>query len=131
MKKIIILFFSAISYLTSEISLSREWYDSTIDFTDDLLWTCNHGIENDGRCPLIITFSPISTLISTFLTSYDAGSITSGNNKIIYKAKQDAASYVASNGKLHNAHLEQAFIILRKDYPNTPDMKLAKAILAY
>lgn len=49
----------------------------------------------------------------------------------IVRAKPDATTYLASNGEIKAAYLEQALMLLRKEYPNTSDMELAKAILAY
>ncbi|AWM79799.1 hypothetical protein DKL61_05195 [Gammaproteobacteria bacterium ESL0073] len=51
--------------------------------------------------------------------------------KVVVRAQPDATSYIISNGKIRGAYLEQALILLRKEHPNTSDMALAKAILAY
>ncbi|WP_166364573.1 DUF2388 domain-containing protein [Pseudomonas akapageensis] len=53
--------------------------------------------------------------------------------KIITQAKDDAASYVASNGDIRGAQLEAAFDTLRQRVPearDASDQVLAEAILA-
>lgn len=55
------------------------------------------------------------------------------NWKLVLEARDDAASYVASNGDIHGALLDAAFITLRDRLPearNASDQDLAEAILA-
>ncbi|NBB08624.1 DUF2388 domain-containing protein [Pseudomonas sp. SLFW] len=55
------------------------------------------------------------------------------NWKLIVEAQDDAASYVASNGNIHGARLDAAFVTLRERLPearNASDQDLAEAILA-
>ncbi|MGV8919023.1 MAG: DUF2388 domain-containing protein [Pseudomonas sp.] len=55
------------------------------------------------------------------------------DSKIVLEAKDDAASYVASNGEIRGAQLEAAFDTLRTRVPearNVNDETLAEAILA-
>lgn len=55
------------------------------------------------------------------------------NWKMVVEAQDDAASYVASNGTIHGARLDAAFITLRERLPearNASDQDLAEAILA-
>jgi uncharacterized protein (TIGR02448 family) len=55
------------------------------------------------------------------------------DSKIITQAKDDAASYVASNGDIRGAQLEAAFDTLRQRVPearDASDQVLAEAILA-
>ena len=57
---------------------------------------------------------------------------TGGNDKVIVQARDDAASFVASNGVIRGVHLEAALIHLRAQQPRslTTDMQLAEDILA-
>lgn len=55
------------------------------------------------------------------------------DSKIVLQAKEDAASYVASNGDIRGAQLESAFDTLRSHLPearSASDETLAEAILA-
>lgn len=55
------------------------------------------------------------------------------DSKIVMAAKEDAASYVASNGELRGVQLEAAFGTLRAHLPQAReanDQQLAEAILA-
>lgn len=51
--------------------------------------------------------------------------------KLVERAKPDAANYIVSDGNIHGAYLEQAFMLFRKQHPDASDMELAEAILAY
>lgn len=60
---------------------------------------------------------------------------TSGNDKVVLQAREDAAGFVASEGRIRGAHLEAALRHLRQTSPDAEvrqasDMVLAKAILA-
>lgn len=70
------------------------------------------------------------------LSSLGISMSASSNNyhpryKVIINAKPDAVNYIVSNGKLNGAYLQQALMLLRNKYPNTSDMTLAEAIVAY
>jgi len=55
------------------------------------------------------------------------------NWKMVVEAQDDAASYVASNGNIHGARLDAAFVTLRERLPearDATDQDLAEAILA-
>ncbi|PVZ08738.1 MULTISPECIES: DUF2388 domain-containing protein [unclassified Pseudomonas] len=55
------------------------------------------------------------------------------DSKVVMAAKDDAASYVASDGGYHGAQLEAAFNTLRAHLPeaqSASDQQLAEAILA-
>lgn len=82
-------------------------------------------------CPLLTTAIPFATTILLPILGTEYTGESTVNNKVIIDAIPSAASYVASNGEIHSAYLEQALIIARKEYPNASDMELAKAILAY
>jgi len=55
------------------------------------------------------------------------------DEKIVRAAKDDAASYVATQGQIRGAHLEAAVTLIRNKQPQleASDMQLAEAILAY
>ena len=58
---------------------------------------------------------------------------TSGDAKVVEKARDDAASFVASGGQIRTAQLEAALRFLRErhaDAQRASDMQLAQAILA-
>lgn len=69
------------------------------------------------------------SLINTVDATSDA---TSGNNKVVLEAREDAASFVGSDGHLRSARLEAALVHLRQSAPDleATDMQLAEAILA-
>ena len=53
--------------------------------------------------------------------------------KVVMQAREDAASFVASNGALHSAQLNAAFERIRAELPEAQganDLQLAQAILA-
>ncbi|WP_149193161.1 DUF2388 domain-containing protein [Luteimonas suaedae] len=58
---------------------------------------------------------------------------TSGDDKVVLQARDDAASFVASDGRIRGAQLEAALRQLRERRPDVrqaSDMQLAQAILA-
>lgn len=58
---------------------------------------------------------------------------TSGDDKVILQAREDAASFVASRGQLRGARLEAALRLLREkrvEARTASDLQLALAILA-
>lgn len=58
---------------------------------------------------------------------------TSGDDKVVLQARDDAASFVASDGQIRGAQLEAALRQLRErraDARQASDMQLARAILA-
>jgi uncharacterized protein (TIGR02448 family) len=58
---------------------------------------------------------------------------TSPDNKVVAQARDDAASFVASDGRIRGAQLEAALRLLRErnvDAQRATDMQLAQAILA-
>lgn len=69
------------------------------------------------------------SLVNTVEGTSDA---TSGNNKVILDARDDAASFVGSNGQIRGAYLESALSHIREQQPglDASDMQLAEAILA-
>jgi uncharacterized protein (TIGR02448 family) len=58
---------------------------------------------------------------------------SSGKDKVVLQARDDAASFVASDGRIRGAQLESALRHLREanaDARRASDMELAQAILA-
>ena len=71
---------------------------------------------------------------SSAATGATSGS-TSGNDKVVLQAREDAAGFVASEGRIRGAYLEAALRHLRENSDDqavqqASDMALAKAILA-
>ncbi|NCT80535.1 DUF2388 domain-containing protein [Stutzerimonas frequens] len=65
-----------------------------------------------------------ATTASTYLTFKD--------NKLVVPAREDAGSFVASNGEIRGPYLEAALQQMRREQPDlqASDMELATAILA-
>lgn len=91
-----------------------------------------------GLLSLATSASATSFVVTTdwiadaFGSSSDATSSTK-DDKVIRAARDDAASFVASNGAIRGAQLEAAFSAVRAQYPaarNVSDQELATAILA-
>jgi uncharacterized protein (TIGR02448 family) len=62
----------------------------------------------------------------------DSSDSTSGNDKIVRDAREDAASFVASDGQIRSARLEAALVHLRQRNERSraaSDMQLARMIL--
>ena len=89
----------------------------------------------------LLTFS-VSAFASSFAaTSAGASSAgssassdsSSGDDKVVLQARDDAASFVASEGRIRGARLEAAMRMLRERHADArvaSDMQLAQAILA-
>jgi uncharacterized protein (TIGR02448 family) len=78
------------------------------------------------------SFAGTSAGASSGGSSASSGS-TSGDDKVIVQARDDAASFVASDGRLRGARLEAALHLLRErdaQARDASDMALAQAILA-
>ena len=92
-------------------------------------------------CALALAFA-VPVHASSFAgTSAGAGSAssgassgsTSGNDKVVLQAREDAAGFVASDGRIRGARLEAALRQLREDSAKAraaSDLELARAILA-
>lgn len=65
-----------------------------------------------------------ATTASTYLTFKD--------NKLVVPAREDAGSFVASNGEIRGPYLEAALQQMRREQPDlqASDMELATAVLA-
>lgn len=78
------------------------------------------------------SFAGTSAGASSAGSSASSGS-TSGDDKVVAQAREDAASFVASEGRIRGAQLEAALRHLRERDPaarKASDMELARAILA-
>lgn len=85
-------------------------------------------------CCLCSSAQAFDSLIgSTVAFSYVASQVTSApfDNKLILDSREDAASFVASQGEHRAAHLEAALLWLREQRPDSTasDLELAEAIL--
>lgn len=79
----------------------------------------------------IISLATITTLALVY--SFETGSSESGDSKrIIERAQDDAAIFIATNGQRRGIYLESALLLLRKELVKEPvsDIQLAEAILA-
>lgn len=85
-----------------------------------------------------LLLAAVPALAGSFASSASsAGSATSastsGDDKVVLQARADAASFVASDGRIRGARLEAALRLLRErraDARAASDMQLAQAILA-
>lgn len=78
------------------------------------------------------SFAGTSAGASSAGTSGSSGS-TSGDDKVVLQARDDAASFVASDGRIRGAQLEAALRLLRERdgvARTASDLQLAQAILA-
>ena len=78
------------------------------------------------------SFAGSSAGASSAGSSASSGS-SSGDDKVVLQARDDAASFVASEGRIRGARLEAALRQLRERDPaarTASDMQLAQAILA-
>ncbi|MCF7220685.1 DUF2388 domain-containing protein [Marilutibacter chinensis] len=78
------------------------------------------------------SFAGSSAGASSAGSSASSGS-TSGDDKVVVQARDDAAAFVATEGRIRGARLEAALMHLRERDPQAreaSDMALAKAILA-
>ncbi|CTP82527.1 hypothetical protein A6R71_18710 [Xanthomonas translucens pv. arrhenatheri] len=99
-----------------------------------------------ARCALLLiltvpAFAQASSFAGSSAGSASAGSAgssassdsSSGNDKLVLQARDDAAGFVASAGRLRGAQLEAALRVLRERNPQAQqasDLQLAQAILA-
>lgn len=85
-----------------------------------------------------LLLAAVPVFASSFASSASsAGSATSGStsgdDKVVLQARADAASFVASEGRIRGVRLEAALRLLREqraDARAASDMQLARAILA-
>ena len=78
------------------------------------------------------SFAGTSAGASSAGSSASSGS-TSGDDKLVRESREDAASFVASDGRVRSARLEAALRLLRERDPaarQASDLALARKILA-
>lgn len=77
-------------------------------------------------------FSTMSIPVSSFSTTYCAGNPQCNSKIIIERAKPDAATFVATDGGIRGANLEQAISHIHETMPQNTDsdMILAQKIVA-
>ena len=83
-----------------------------------------------GATSFVVTTDGI---VNTVDGTSDVTSSSFGDDKVVREAKDDAASFVASQGDIRGARLEAAFATLREQLPearHASDQQLAEAILA-
>ncbi|WP_024869087.1 DUF2388 domain-containing protein [Pseudoxanthomonas suwonensis] len=81
---------------------------------------------------LAASFAGTSAGASSAGSSASSGS-TSGDDKLVREAREDAAGFVASDGRLRSARLEAALRVMRERDPSAvqaSDLALARRILA-
>ncbi|WP_022961813.1 DUF2388 domain-containing protein [Halopseudomonas pelagia] len=73
-----------------------------------------------------------SSLANTAQALGDSTASTFGSDKVVLQAREDAASFVGSNGDVRGVNLEAALSHIRQQMPalQASDMQLAEAILA-
>ena len=80
----------------------------------------------------IPTLAQASSFAGTSAGASSAGSSSSGDDKVVLQARDDAASFVASDGRIRGAQLESALQLLRErdeTARQASDLQLAQAIL--
>lgn len=105
---------------------------SKAEIVQEITEGCSSQAIVSGLCILLSPF--YTTTIIVVVPSEWSGTAFGAKSKIIYNAKNDAATFVATNGQLKGTYLEAAFNLLRHekpDYKRVDDMSLAKAILAF
>ena len=83
--------------------------------------------------PLLASSFAGSSAGSAAGASSNGSSSSSGDDKVIQAAREEAAGFIASNGKLRGVRLQAALLHLRQHdggAANASDMELARAILA-
>lgn len=97
-------------------------------------FTLGLSVTAASATSMVATLDAIGRSIegSSNATSDVSSSGSSSDHKIVRAAKDDAASFVASDGTIRGARLEGALLELRESarYLHMSDMQLANAILA-
>jgi uncharacterized protein (TIGR02448 family) len=81
---------------------------------------------------VVTTEAVVGAIGATSDATSDVSSSSSSSDKIVLAARDDAASFVASQGSIRGVQLEAALQHIRKQTPTLQgdDMQLAKAILS-
>ncbi|WP_213877950.1 DUF2388 domain-containing protein [Pseudomonas sp. dw_358] len=88
--------------------------------------------SNAHASSFVVTTNAIVDAVDASSRATSKASSSLHDNKIVQAAKDDAASFVASNGEIRGAKLESALAYLRQQMPQSKatDGQLAQAILA-
>lgn len=80
----------------------------------------------------VMAFEATTDLVVRSLYASQQVTSSVSNNKIVKEAADDAASFIASNGKIRSVQIEAAFREIRQRNPHlqATDLELAEAILA-
>lgn len=80
----------------------------------------------------VSAFEATTDIVVRSLYATQQVSSSFSNDKIILAAQSDAATFVATNGKVRGAQIEAAINKIRVEFPNLQetDLELAEAILA-
>lgn len=84
-----------------------------------------------ASAPLLASSFAGTSAGSSAGASSKGSSSSSGDDKVIQAAREEAAGFVASNGKLRGPRLQAALLHLRQHDANASDMQLARMILAH
>ncbi|UYZ82811.1 DUF2388 domain-containing protein [Entomomonas sp. E2T0] len=87
--------------------------------------------EDVGSSAYSIGLTLVTSIMPTVSSKMSSGK--DEKSKLIVNAKNDAATFIASNGEVRGAYLEAAIQQLRKDIPTSQanDNQLAQAILTW
>jgi len=114
------------------------------DFTQPIRSVLSTANDTPMMRPILllaVLALPLSAMASSFAGSSagsasgasSAGSSSSGDDKIVLDARDDAAAFVASDGAIRGARLEAALLHLREQsvaQQQASDMVLARTLLA-
>ncbi len=101
--------------------------------TQEIIDGCGEDPLVSSSCILVSPFYT-TTIIVVVPSEWSGTGWGVKKAKIIFQAKNDAATFVATNGQFKGSYLEAAFILLRsenKAYQQVSDFALARAILAF
>lgn len=99
----------------------------------EILDGCAQDPIVSGSCVLISPFYTTTVIVVT-PSEWTGTGWGAKKAKIIYRAKNDAATFVATEGQIKGSYLEAAFNLLREEYEpykQATDVALAEAILAF
>lgn len=121
LKIILAIFFTAVT-ITAHAGVTQEIMDG-----------CSEDPLVSSTCVLV---SPLytTTIVVVVPSEWSGTGWGAKKAKIIYRAKNDAATFVATDGQVKGIYLEAAFNELRlvnKTYRLASDFALARAILAF
>ena len=121
---------SKLAFLTTLLSFSA--LTAKAEIVQEITEGCSKDPIVSTMC---ITLSPFySTTIFSVVPSEWSGTAWGAKSKVVYQAKNDAATFVATDGNIKGGYLEAAFILLRNEnnyYKQIDDLSLAEAILVF